>query len=70
MSSSHPPPIDHGITVVVLGPRVAQAVEGYRIAMHAYDVTGDATDARAVERAALDVAQALDAALEATEALL
>jgi hypothetical protein len=62
--------VDHGITVVVLGPRVAQAVEGYRVAMHAYDVTGDQTDARAVERAALDVAQALDAALEATEALL
>ena len=69
MSSSHPP-IDHGITVVVLGPRVAQAVEGYRIAMQAYEITGDQTDARAVERAALDVAQALDAALEATEALL
>jgi hypothetical protein len=62
--------VDHGVDVVVLGPRVGRAVEAYRIAMHAYDVTGDQTDARAVERAALDVAQALDAALEATEALL
>ncbi|MEY5060201.1 MAG: hypothetical protein RIS45_122 [Planctomycetota bacterium] len=69
MSSSHPP-IDHGVHVIVVGPRVAQAVEGYRVAMQAYEITGDATDARAVERAALDVAQALDAALEATEALL
>lgn len=69
MSSSHPP-IDLGVLTVVLGPRVARALDAYRINCHAHEVTGDAVDWRAVERAALDVAQALDAALDATEALL
>ena len=61
---------DYGYRVVVIGPRVEQALDAYRVSLHAYEITGDAADGRAVERAALDVAQALDAALEATEALL
>ena len=61
--------VDHGVTTVVVGPRVMRALEAYRIAMDAYDVTGDDVDRRAVERCAVDVAQALADALDATESL-
>ena len=60
---------DYGYRVIVIGPRVDQALDAYRVSLHAYEITGDAADGRAVERAALDLAAALDDALDATEAL-
>ena len=60
---------DYGYRVIVIGPRVDQALDAYRVSLHAYEITGDAADGRAVERAALDLAAALDAAMDATEAL-
>ena len=59
----------NGYRVVIIGPLVEQALDAYRVSLHAYEITGDAADGRAVERAALDLAAALDAAMDATEAL-